>query len=216
MTSSPPRVVNDRLLHVSTIDTIANVLGRYGLVVVIGWIGALKFANFEAHQIQPLVAHSPFMGWLYNIFRCTRFQHCWVSSRSRRRCSWRSNRWRRSFPSWAACRPSCCSFLRSAFCSRRQVWVNQPVVDSPQSRSPESFCSKTFRCSAFHFGLWPTPSAPWAALDHAPTRRSTTGEHGGSRPRQPGPLHPPRPPQRCCLRGQAAASKTPRRQRNHS
>ena len=42
------------------------VLGRYGLVVVIGWIGALKFANFEAYQIQPLVANSPFMGWLYD------------------------------------------------------------------------------------------------------------------------------------------------------
>ena len=68
MTSSLPRVVNDRLLHVSTIEAIAGVLGRYGLVVVIGWIGALKFANYEAHQIQPLVAHSPFMGWLYNIF----------------------------------------------------------------------------------------------------------------------------------------------------
>src|ERR1700758_1742290 len=31
-------------------------------------IGALKFANYETHQIQPLVAHSPFMGWLYNVF----------------------------------------------------------------------------------------------------------------------------------------------------
>lgn len=53
---------------VSRIDAIASILGRYGLVVVIGWIGALKFANFEAHQIQPLVANSPFMGWLYHIF----------------------------------------------------------------------------------------------------------------------------------------------------
>jgi hypothetical protein len=35
---------------------------------VIGWIGALKYANVEAHQIQPLVAHSPFMGWLYHVF----------------------------------------------------------------------------------------------------------------------------------------------------
>jgi uncharacterized membrane protein YkgB len=52
----------------STIDTIASFLGRYGLVVVIGWIGALKFAHYEAHQIQPLVASSPFMGWLYHIF----------------------------------------------------------------------------------------------------------------------------------------------------
>jgi uncharacterized membrane protein YkgB len=65
MTSTPSRFADDRLLRVSTIETIAGVLGRYGLVLVIGWIGALKFANYEAHQIQPLVAHSPFMGWLY-------------------------------------------------------------------------------------------------------------------------------------------------------
>lgn len=56
------------ILTISTIDSVAAVLGRYGLVVVIGWIGALKFANFEAYQIQPLVANSPFMGWLYDIF----------------------------------------------------------------------------------------------------------------------------------------------------
>jgi reactive chlorine resistance protein C len=56
------------LAKISTLDAIAGVLSRYGLVIVIGWIGALKFANFEAHQIQPLVANSPFMGWLYHIF----------------------------------------------------------------------------------------------------------------------------------------------------
>ncbi|WP_082982902.1 YkgB family protein [Mycobacterium sp. 1423905.2] len=49
-------------------DTIAAALLRYGLVIVIGWIGLLKFAHYEAHQIAPLVAHSPFMGWLYTIF----------------------------------------------------------------------------------------------------------------------------------------------------
>lgn len=56
------------IVKISTIEAIAGFLGRYGLVVVIGWIGALKFMNFEAHQIQPLVANSPFIGWLYNIF----------------------------------------------------------------------------------------------------------------------------------------------------
>jgi uncharacterized membrane protein YkgB len=56
------------IVKVSRIDGIASILCRYGLVVVIGWIGALKFMNFEAHQIQPLVANSPFMGWLYGIF----------------------------------------------------------------------------------------------------------------------------------------------------
>jgi reactive chlorine resistance protein C len=54
--------------QISAIDTVGSFLGRYGLVLVIGWIGALKFAHYEAHQIQPLVANSPFMGWLYDIF----------------------------------------------------------------------------------------------------------------------------------------------------
>jgi reactive chlorine resistance protein C len=56
------------IVKTSTIDTIGSILGRYGLVVVIGWIGLLKFYNYEAHQIQPLVANSPLMGWLYHIF----------------------------------------------------------------------------------------------------------------------------------------------------
>ena len=56
------------IAKISTIDAIATTLGRYGLVIVIGWIGALKFTNYEAHGIQPLVAHSPFMSWLYHIF----------------------------------------------------------------------------------------------------------------------------------------------------
>ena len=37
-------------------------------MIVIGSIGALKFAQYEANQIQPLVANSPFMGWLYHLF----------------------------------------------------------------------------------------------------------------------------------------------------
>ena len=58
---------------VSTIDTIAPVVGRYGLVVVIAWIGALKFTAYEAQGIQPFVANSPFMGWLYDIFSVNTF-----------------------------------------------------------------------------------------------------------------------------------------------
>ena len=44
------------------------LLVRYGLVVVIAWIGALKYTAYEATAIQPLIAHSPLMSWLYNIF----------------------------------------------------------------------------------------------------------------------------------------------------
>jgi len=52
----------------SAIGATASVLARYGLVAVIAWFGALKFASYEAQGIQPLVANSPFMGWLYDIF----------------------------------------------------------------------------------------------------------------------------------------------------
>jgi uncharacterized membrane protein YkgB len=65
MTTCPYPSRSDRAVRVSITERIAGVLARYGLVTVIGWIGALKFMNFEAHQIQPLVANSPFMGWLY-------------------------------------------------------------------------------------------------------------------------------------------------------
>ena len=40
---------------------------RYGLVVVIAWIGALKYTSYEAVGIQPLIAHSPIFSWLYSI-----------------------------------------------------------------------------------------------------------------------------------------------------
>jgi reactive chlorine resistance protein C len=42
-------------------------LVRYGLVVVIAWIGALKYSAYEAAAIHPLIANSPLMSWFYNI-----------------------------------------------------------------------------------------------------------------------------------------------------
>src|SRR5438093_927333 len=44
------------------------LLVRYGLVIVIAWIGALKYGSYEAAAIQPLIAHSPLLSWLYHIF----------------------------------------------------------------------------------------------------------------------------------------------------
>ena len=40
---------------------------RYGLALVIGWIGLMKLTTYEALGIQPLVASSPLMGWMYSI-----------------------------------------------------------------------------------------------------------------------------------------------------
>jgi uncharacterized membrane protein YkgB len=39
---------------------------RLGLVIVLVWIGGLKFANYEADSIVPLVANSPFMSFFYH------------------------------------------------------------------------------------------------------------------------------------------------------
>lgn len=42
-------------------------VSRYGLVVVLLWIGAMKFTAYEAEGIQPLVSHSPLMSWVYHV-----------------------------------------------------------------------------------------------------------------------------------------------------
>lgn len=42
-------------------------VARYGLVLVLLWIGGMKFTTYEAEGIEPLVTNSPFMGWVYNI-----------------------------------------------------------------------------------------------------------------------------------------------------
>ena len=50
-----------------TIDAVGGLAARYGLVIVIGAFGLLKFTNYEAQGIAPLVSESPFMSWLYDI-----------------------------------------------------------------------------------------------------------------------------------------------------
>lgn len=39
-----------------------------GLAVVLIWIGAMKFTAYEAWAISGLIASSPLMSWLYDIF----------------------------------------------------------------------------------------------------------------------------------------------------
>jgi uncharacterized membrane protein YkgB len=57
----------------ATATRLGGILARYGLVVVIGWIGLLKFTSYEAQGIEPLVAHSPLMSWVYDVFSVTTF-----------------------------------------------------------------------------------------------------------------------------------------------
>lgn len=57
----------------NAIDRVAGALARYGLVVVLAWFGGLKFMEYEANGIVPLVSESPLMNWLYGIFSVTMF-----------------------------------------------------------------------------------------------------------------------------------------------
>jgi len=50
-----------------TLENIgANVI-RYGLVIILLWVGALKFTAYEAEGIQGLVANSPLMSWMLGV-----------------------------------------------------------------------------------------------------------------------------------------------------
>ena len=55
------------------VATVGRYLVRYTLVIVIAWIGALKYTSYEATAIQPLIAHSPILSWLYSIFSVRTF-----------------------------------------------------------------------------------------------------------------------------------------------
>ena len=59
------RTTTDRRTAVS-LDSIATGILRYALVLVFVLFGVAKFTAAEAAAIQPLVSHSPLMGWLYS------------------------------------------------------------------------------------------------------------------------------------------------------
>ena len=59
--------------RVAEIGRLGTVFLRYGLVVAIGWIAAMKVTEYEAKGIQPLIAHSPFLSWGYNVWSVHHF-----------------------------------------------------------------------------------------------------------------------------------------------
>jgi reactive chlorine resistance protein C len=50
------------------LESVGLHMTRYAIVLVLVWIGAMKFTAYEAGAIEPLVASSPLMSWLYAIF----------------------------------------------------------------------------------------------------------------------------------------------------
>jgi uncharacterized membrane protein YkgB len=54
-------------LEKNLFEKLGAVVIRYGLVLVLGWIGAMKFTAYEAEGIKGLVETSPLMSWMYKV-----------------------------------------------------------------------------------------------------------------------------------------------------
>ncbi len=50
-----------------TLESIGAKVIRYGLVIILLWVGALKFTAYEAEGIQGLIANSPLMSWMLSV-----------------------------------------------------------------------------------------------------------------------------------------------------
>ena len=57
----------------SRVEAVGRELARYGLVIVVGWIGLMKFTAYEAEGISPFVANSPLMSWVYGLMSVRAF-----------------------------------------------------------------------------------------------------------------------------------------------
>jgi uncharacterized membrane protein YkgB len=57
--------VHERMAMSSRVEAVGRGLARYGLVVVVAWIGLMKFTAYEAEGIRPFVANSPLLSWVY-------------------------------------------------------------------------------------------------------------------------------------------------------
>ena len=56
-----------------TLENIGTIIIRYGLVIILLAVGALKFTAYEAEAIQGLVANSPLLSWTYSVFTVRSF-----------------------------------------------------------------------------------------------------------------------------------------------
>jgi uncharacterized membrane protein YkgB len=75
MSSASIGIVHARsaIERVVSIEDVGKAIVRWGLIVVLAWIGAMKFTAYEAMGIEPLVAHSPFISWMYDFLSIRSF-----------------------------------------------------------------------------------------------------------------------------------------------
>ncbi len=56
-----------RQVCISDREGIGAAVLRYGLVMVLIWIGALKFAKYEADGVVPMIMNSPLLSWMLSV-----------------------------------------------------------------------------------------------------------------------------------------------------
>ena len=67
MPTSMQNVARQNSSVLSRAEAVGRELARYDLVVVVGWIGLMKFTAYEAEGIRLYVANSPLMSWVYGL-----------------------------------------------------------------------------------------------------------------------------------------------------
>ena len=58
--------VRSALERVVAIEDLGKAMVRWGVVIILAWIGGMKFTAYEAMGIQPLIAHSLRLSWMYD------------------------------------------------------------------------------------------------------------------------------------------------------
>ncbi|MEO6358235.1 MAG: DUF417 family protein [Ferruginibacter sp.] len=64
---------NKKINRAKEIELTGAFVIRYGLALVLVWIGILKFTSYEAGGVQPLGEHSPFFSWLVSLLGAAGF-----------------------------------------------------------------------------------------------------------------------------------------------
>ena len=73
MNYSLSELLSPKAESVVRIERLGFAFLRYGLVVAIGWIAAMKGTEYKTKGIQPLIAHSPFLSWGYGVWTVHHF-----------------------------------------------------------------------------------------------------------------------------------------------
>src|SRR5262245_8099683 len=68
-TTTPGPRLDQVLAHpVARAQDLGDPACRYGLVLILLWIGGMKFTSVEAQAIRPFVENSPLFAWTYPVF----------------------------------------------------------------------------------------------------------------------------------------------------